>query len=148
MTIDVWVPIIGDGTFENPLRPDVPAGVRKTVRNGLPRNMIAGGLAVSMACITIDDADLPRIPKAVPFDAGTSRDKMLVLAWRAQAYRDVNAASFFRTLGLAGKGAQERRDAKDVLLQMVARGLDPQRAEMIRSEHGMPTELDEVERGR
>ena len=133
----IWVPIVGDGSDDNPYRPDVPPTVAWCTDDGLPVNLADEGRGVPLgryASIIVADADVERCPQRVAEQDVPERDRLTVEMIRTcRDDYETKAGEFFDGIpGMASADAARRRAVKDVLVQAVLRGLSATRAEVIR----------------
>ena len=135
--IEVWVPLIGDGHGIS-YGPDIPNDIGWETDEAAPTDLTRddGRPAVTAFNIIIDEKDRYRITEIEP----PEKDVQLVNMIRA-CRGDYNgkAEAFFNSIpDLATADGQRKRIAKDVLLQAVARGLPPEKAQAIVERHGLP----------
>ncbi len=89
---DVWVPVVGSGARGDDWRPDLPRGVRFSSYCGVigassgeedewPRHPESGKrrpTVLTYWCVTVPEADLPRVATALPLHRVSDHDKLLV----------------------------------------------------------------------
>ena len=138
----IWVPIIGDGSDDNPYRPDVPAAVSWSTDDGIPVNLAdpdRGRPIGKYANIIVADDDVEKCPARIAEKAVPEADRLTVGMIRA--CRDNyggNAEAFFEALPELFPDLH-KRVIKDVLIRAVHRGLSAEKAEAIRARLNLPT---------
>jgi len=148
--ISVWVPAIkGPGYVEPDLpREDLGGGEFRWLipfriaPHGAPRDLLnPDSPATTYFNVLVRPEDLPKITSRIPEEDVPEKDKLTIGMLRhCNGDYDRRADSFFdgiKDIGTAN--AARKRAIKDVLIQAVARGLNPARAENIRARHDLPS---------
>jgi hypothetical protein len=155
---DVWTPIVGTGTEDDPYRPDVPDGIAWRSREGLPVELNAadanyGRPANRYACVTVDEADAGKIAAAVPGQEVPLEERMLVALCRTKrragptsAKEEAAVETIFRDEAAAGLTAPVKETFGRLLVRMARRGLSVAAAAAIIKEHNL--DADAVGRNR
>jgi hypothetical protein len=89
---EVWLPVVGSGTEDDPWRPDLPPGMPFEVHGGLvtpvgdelreasvhPTSGRQFPTVTRYVCVTVDGARVPEAAAAVPLEAVPAEDRLLV----------------------------------------------------------------------
>jgi len=146
-TIDVWVPLTGTGTRDDPIRPDVT--VPYTTRDGIPSDLdplspTHGRPATQYALLTVREEDHGEITNAIDPDDVADEDKLLVELCRCRSrsgamdlVEESSVESIFDRERHRAVGTDGRRTFASLLLQMVRRGLSVGKANQIADELGV-----------
>lgn len=139
----IWLPIIGDGSDENPYRPDVPPTVSWSSDDGIPTNLGDKGRGHPLgkhANIIVAEADVGKCTKRILDKDVLERDRLIVDMLRmCRGDYDAKTDSFFDAIpGISSANEARRRAVKDVLIQAVLRGLSASKAEAIRQRLNLP----------
>jgi hypothetical protein len=136
--IELWVPIIGSGTEEDPYRPDVPAGVRWATGNGVPVDLgpdspTYGRPVNGHMLIRVADGDAPSVKAAVPAEQVPAEERALVACVRVPGRPGAVTPEEELEIGRRLDEFGLSREAADrVLAQMVLRGLGPEAVKELR----------------
>ena len=140
MPREVWVRIIGDGTAEDPFRPDVPAGV-----NYSNAQIPTDHGPLTETCRVVLDDDKAEVAEVEPSD----RDFALIIATadaviQREAQNSIYAdraaarAAYRRLVATWGElTAEQRTILADALVESVKYGLRAADAEEIAREHNL-----------
>lgn len=167
MNVDIWVPWLTgiDESGETEWSADMPYGVPWfTIYGGEPdlvgNSALVRGTTphiVTRYCIKVNENHLPAVRKHLQFKNddyqlfadGDETDILIVRLCREAARPEHvtdgsisdRCIEFFDAIpNIATANAKRKRDIKDVLLQSVARGLDPITADGIRRRHSLPSD--------
>jgi len=156
--IELWVPIVGTGTDDDPFRPDVPEGVswEAEIPSELdPKSPRLGQPANKHALVRVPAEAVPQggIKNAVPADKVPDEERLLVELCRAVSDRSdatLRSGASLRSTSLSdrvrsvmlreahcAKTPEGRGMLKRLLVHMVRRGLAAETAQAIAREHGL-----------
>ena len=125
--IEIWLPLLGDGTEGNPYRPDIPAGMPYASDEAAPTDLLShdGRPFTSTYNAMVDEKDAARCKKQIPLANVPEKDRLAVQMIRScrDGY-EAKAPAFFATIADISIGTIERKQmAIDLLDQAGARGL-------------------------
>ena len=145
--IELWVPIVGTGTDDDPFRPDVPEGVswEAEIPSELdPKSPRLGQPANKHALVRVPAEAVPQggIKNAVPADKVPDEERLLVELCRAVSDRSdlsdrVRSVMLREAHRPASAGPEGRGMLKRLLVHLVRRGLAAETAQAIVREHGL-----------
>lgn len=142
--IEIWVPIIKKVQPLSPTgysyHPNIPAGVAHSSdclecdrASPVPRPF------VQTFYILVDETDVSKCTHRIDVKDVPERDKRFRDMLRHCRGDMTKAQAFFAALTLKNATAQRKRDAKDVLIQAVARGYDPAQADATTKALALPS---------
>jgi len=157
-TASVWVPAIkGPGYVEPDLpRQDLGAGEFRWLipfriaPHGAPRDLLTpDSPATTHFNVMVRPEDVPKITSRVREKDVPEKDKLTVDMLRhCNGDYARKADSFFDAIENIGTADTDRKRAiKDVLIQAVARGLNPAKAETIQQRHDLPSSEEDAYNG-
>ena len=157
-TVSVWVPAIkGPGYVEADLpREDLGGGEFtwlipfKIAPHGAPRDLLHPDSPATIHFnVMVRPQDVPKLTSRVPDEDVHEKDKLTVEMLRhCNGDYDRKADSFFDGIeDIATADTDRKRAIKDVLIQAVARGLNPAKAETIQQRHELPSSAEDVYNG-
>ena len=150
----LWVPIIrcfDEAMDEYVFRPDVPRkGMRwKMDKRACPVDLIPtspnhGKPLVGCAPILVENKYAAKITTAIDERDVPERDRLTVRMMQEASYDwEKDADGFFDSIpNVAGANVERKLMVKDILLQGVARGLSPERAEAVCKRLNLPLARD------
>lgn len=142
MKVEIWVPMLGDGSEDDPYRPDIPRGLAWSSDEGAPTDFLSADFRPATTCfnIIVDEEDVPKCTKRIPIADIPEKDSLVVEMIReCRGDWEQNVSGFFDKIeDIGAAGPERKRMIKDALLQAVARGVSAAKAEAIRRKHDLP----------
>ena len=134
--VEIWGPLIGTGTHEDPWRPDIPAELDWSSDEGAPTDFSTPdfGPFCQYFNVLVNEKDVAKCTKRFADKDVSERDKLIVAMIRGcRGDYGAKADAFFDGIpNVASADDARKQVVKDVLVQAACRGLSAQKAEAIR----------------